>query len=125
MDRHWFPAILLGFSILLALAFAAILSPQDQRLFDPRPDVREAIAPATVMTDEIYQTAVTHLLQAYANEQDAQATYDALIALRVPGTMLNLHYELVIAFGKLVSDDEAEAQSRLAALKAQYSWLPL
>jgi hypothetical protein len=125
MDRHWFPAILLGFSVLLALAFAAVLSPQGQDVLQPRQAVEEVIAPATVITEDVYQTAVTNLLQTYATEQDSQATYDALIALRVPGTMLNLHYELVIAFGKLLTDDRDDAQARLAALKAQYSWLPL
>ena len=125
MDRHWFPAILLGASIMLALVFAVVLSPQGQELLERNPDAREVSAPQTRVNEATYRGAVTSLLQAYASEGNAEATYNALIALRVPGDMLNLHYELVVAMGKVMSGDDADATARLAALKAQYPWLPL
>ena len=125
MDRHWFPAILLGFSVALALVFAVVLSPQGQELLEKNPDVRELIAPATTVNEDTYTGAVTSFLQDYAASKAEEATYTALIAVRVPGDMLNLHYELVVAFGKLVNGDTDDGQARLAALKAQYSWLPL
>jgi hypothetical protein len=125
MDRHWFPAILLGFSVALALVFAVILSPQGQEILEKNPDVREVTQSVTPVSDEVYQGAVTSLLNDYAVNDDAEATYRALIAVRVPADSLNLHYELVIAFGKLMSGDTEDGESRLAALKAQYTWLPL
>ena len=125
MDRHWFPAILLGFSVALALVFAVILSPQGQELLEKNPDVREVTRPMTQVNEEVYKGAITSLLEDYATQQDPEATYNALIALRVPADMLNLHYELVIGFGKIVSGDAADGEARLAALKAQYTWLPL
>jgi hypothetical protein len=125
MDRHWFPAILLGFSVALALVFAAVLSPQGQELLENNPDVREITSPVMPVSEDAYVGAVTSLLTIYAEDQDSQATYDALISVRVPANMLNLHYELVIAFGKLASGDEADGLARLAALKAQYPWLTL
>jgi hypothetical protein len=125
MDRHWFPAILLGASIMLALVFAVVLSPQGQELLERNPDVRDVVTPETPVNEDVYRGAVVSLLQAYAEEGDAEATYNALIALRVPVDMLNVHYELVIAMGKVMSGDKADAEARFAALKAQYSWLPL
>jgi len=125
MDRHWFPAILLGASIMLALVFAVVLSPQGQELLERNPDVREVTAPQTPVNEDMYRGAVVSLLQAYVAGEDAEATYNALIALRVPADMLNVHYELVIAMGKVMSGDQADADARFAALKAQYSWLPL
>lgn len=125
MDRHWFPAILLGASIMLALVFAVVLSPQGQELLEHNPDVRDVVTPEVPVNEDTYRGAVVSLLQAYAEEGDAEATYNALIALRVPADMLNVHYELVIAMGKVMSGDMADAEARFAALKAQYSWLPL
>jgi hypothetical protein len=125
MDRHWFPAILLGFSILLALVFAIVLSPKGQELLEKNPDVREATAPAVRVNEDTYQGAVTSLLLSYQTEDDAEATYNALIALRVPPSMMSVHYELVIAMGKAMSGEDADAEARFAALKAQYPWLPL
>lgn len=125
MDRHWFPAILLGGSVVLALVFAVVLNPKGPELLEHKAQVREAMEPQVQINSDTYRGAVVSLLQTYAKDQDAEATYNALIALRVPGDMLNLHYELVIAMGKVMSGDKEDANARLAALKAQYPWLPL
>lgn len=125
MDRHWLPAILLGASIVLALVFAVILSPEGHDLVNPPQPVREVIAPTTPVSEDTYRTAVNALLAAYAETNDAEATYNALIALRVPASDLNVHYELVIAMGKAMGGYRDDAAARFAALKAQYSWLAL
>lgn len=125
MDRHWFPAILLGCSVTLALVFAVVLSPQGQEILEKNPDVREITAPSSVITDDAYRSAVSALLEEYQRSGNEEGTYNALIALRVPPSMLNVHYELVIGFGKYVTGDEDDGDARLAALKAQYPWLPL
>jgi hypothetical protein len=105
--------------------FAVVLSPQGQEFLEKTPDVREVTTPATLVDEATYTAAVTSLLEDYQAGAEAEATYNALIAVRVPADMLNLHYELVIGFGKLVNGDKADGEARLAALKAQYSWLPL
>ncbi len=125
MDRHWFPAILLGCSVLLALTFAVVLSPEGQNLFNKRLDVRQVSTPATLIDTQTYRSAVTSLLEDYRINLDAEATYNALIAVRVPADSMNLHYELVIALAKIMSGQDEDGQARLSALKAQYPWLPL
>ncbi len=125
MDRHWFPAILLGFSVLLALVFAVVLSPQGQELLESNPDVRQVTTPSVIVDESTYQMAIVSLLEDYQLNQNAEVTYAALIAVRVPSNKLNLHYELVIAFGKLIQGDDLDATARLSALKAQHPWLPL
>ncbi len=125
MDRHWFPAILVGFSVLLGLIFIAALSPQGRNLLERNLDVRQVTASSSRITEESYESALSSLLSEYQVTGDAQTTYDALIVFRVPGSMLSLHYELVIAFQKLLADRVDEAEARFTALKAQYPWLPL
>lgn len=125
IDRNWFPAITLGFTILLGLIFFVVLSPQGREALTPHQDVREATAPATPVTEETYQSAVGSVLASYKESDDADAAYDALILLRVPASMMNVHYELVIAMQKEVAGDKTEAAARFAALKAQYPWLNL
>lgn len=125
MDRNWFPAITLGFTILLGLIFFVALSPRGRDALTPDRDVREATTPASPVTEETYQSAVGSILASYQESDDSEAAYDALILLRVPASMMNVHYELVIAMQKESSGDEAEAAARFAALKAQYSWLNL
>ena len=110
---------------MLALVFAVVLSPQGTEIMKRKPDVRVTEEPQMRVNEDTYRGAVVSLLQAYAQNKDAEATYNALIALRVPGDMLNLHYELVIAMGKVMSGNDEDASARLAALKAQYPWLPL
>ncbi len=125
MERNWFPAILIGLTVALGLVFMVIFSPGGRELLRPSPTAQEEDRPAVVVTEDGYTSAVTTVLQAYQESNDAKGTYDALIQLRVPATMLNVHYELVIAFGKLVSRESADGEARLTALKAQYPWLPL
>lgn len=110
---------------MLALVFAVVLSPQGQDLMTQRSNTRDLESSLPRVNEDTYRGAVVTLLEAYATKHDAEATYNALIALRVPADMQNMHYELVIAMGKVMSGDEADAEARFAALKAQYSWLPL
>ncbi len=127
MDRHWFPAIVTGFTVLLGLVFVAVFSPnQTQEIFRRTPDVREVTAGDTAISEDTYKGAVNAILEAYKTNSDAQATYDALIAVSgIPASMQTVHYELVIAFGKVISGNAADATARFTALKAQYPWLAL
>ncbi|MCR4312054.1 MAG: hypothetical protein NUV56_02095 [Candidatus Uhrbacteria bacterium] len=120
-QRSWFPFILAGVTILLTAAFILV---DDGKIGGISTGGQEEIATPTV-TEGSYKTAVTAILSTYATDRSASATYNALILLRVPPVMQQLHFDLVVAFGKLVTGDEEDGAARLSALKAQYPWLPL
>lgn len=122
MHRSWFPAILIGLSLILGIAFLSVTKDKDGRgLFTvrPAPGAREGVR------EEDYQSAVNGVLRVYSEDGDAKAAYDALILLRVPSSELTTHLDLVAAMGKLMSGDEADGKARLSALKAQHDWLAL
>lgn len=77
------------------------------------------------VTQASYQEAVTAILTQYQDDQNEKAAYDALVVVRVPNEDQQLHLDLVIAFGKLLGGDEEDGEARLAALRAQHTWLPL
>jgi hypothetical protein len=72
-----------------------------------------------------YRTAVNSILDAYAVSHDAGKTHSALILLRVPKEDQIVHFDLVVAFGKLVTKETKDGEARLAAVKAANSWLHL
>lgn len=130
-QRNWFPVILAGLTILLAVIFygkyhpTALggLSSLPPAMGGPRGAVAVQTAPA--VTDTMYQSAVVSVMAAYRTSKNAQAAYDALVLLHVPSSMQQTHIDLIIAFGKLVSGDSADGQARLSAIAAQNSWLAL
>lgn len=125
--RSWFPAILIGLSLALALVFLGVTKNRngDTRASVVQSSVNRETQKKEPATEEGYQSAVTSILETYAEEKDAQAAYNALILLRVPVAFQTLHFDLVVAMGKLMVKETADGESRLQALKAQYSWLPL
>lgn len=124
-QRHWFPVIVAGLTVLLALVFYA-----SRQQFDfssvtsvfSKPEVVEA-PPAVTEAD--YQSAVSSIMATYKADKNAQAAYDALVVLHVPASMQTFHIDAIIAFGKLANKDAADGQARLSALAAQYSWFSL
>ncbi len=121
-QRNWFPMILGGLSVLLAAIFYARFAGVPQVFSEPR--VSKTVTTPAV-TSEGYQSAVNAIFATYAATDDAQAAYDALIVLHVPGTMQQFHIDCIIALGKIVSGDDADGAARLDALRAQHSWLTL
>ncbi len=79
----------------------------------------------TPVTDVGYQSAVTNILTAYKTDKDVEAAYNALILLRVPTSFQQVHFDLVVALGKLMAGETEEGEARLNALKAQNTWLSL
>jgi hypothetical protein len=127
-NRNWFPYISVGMTVLLALLFATKFWGDDlKRIGDTFQDKdTPSLSKATsAVTDESYRAAVTSVLTAYMESKDAKSTYNALVLLRVPGSMQEVHYSLVVAFGKLASGEKTDGEARLSALKAENSWLPL
>jgi hypothetical protein len=121
--RSWFPAIVLGLSLLLALFFFSIVKNRGgESFFASRAPLP---LPAPAITEEGYRASVNAVLETYAAKKDAKAAYNALILLRVPATDQAVHFDLVVAFGKLSSGQKEDGEARLTALKAQNDWLSL
>lgn len=119
MQRHWLPAIVIGLTVLLAVVFAVVIKMEPKKA-PPVPIPVEA-----PVTQASYQEAVTAILTTYKENSNEKAAYDALVVVRVPNEDQQLHLDLVIAFGKLLAGDRADGEARLAALRAQHTWLPM
>jgi hypothetical protein len=117
--RSWFPPILVGLSLLLGLVFVVAL--KGDRVIPQFP--HEASTPKISEAD--YQSAANVILDAYAEDHDASRAYNALILLRVPKEEQEVHFDLVVAFGKLMTKETKEGEARLSALKAAHPWLHL
>lgn len=126
-QRNWFPVIVGGLTIALAIAFYAKFRPGDfsgwmDRDTDSRP------AAVSVVTEAGYQAAVTSIFATYDTNQNPNEAYNALIALHVPGSMQQFHIDCIIALGKLAEGSSAnvdDAMARFNALHAQYPWFTL
>ena len=121
-QRNWFPVIVAGLTVLLAGAFYAKYTPSTD---DNASTNTTTSTPATPVTEEGYKAAVENVMATYRTEKDAQAAYDAIIVLHVPGSMQTFHIDCIIAFGKLVSGDSEDGAARLDALHAQHPWFTL
>lgn len=117
MRHSWFPAILAGLTLLLGLVIGVVWWGTA-----PRVPVDEATVVAP--TQEAYRAAVTRVIAIYKEDDDAAAAENALALLRVPADALQMHLDLVIAFGKLAAGD-ADGATRRAILAGQYPWLGL
>jgi len=118
--RSWFPTILFGLSLILAVVFL-FFTKHGSLSFSQV--VREPVA--TAVSAEDYHVATNIILDAYAKDHDAQKAYNALVLLRLPGSEQQTHFDLVVAFSKLGLKDTKDGQSRLQALKASHDWLHL
>ena len=124
-QRHWFPVIVAGLTVLLALV---VFASRQQVNFSDLSSVfskKEAIETVPAVTEAEYQSAVASIMATYRTDKNAQSAYDALVVLHVPASMQTFHIDAIIAFGKLVGKDAADGQARLSALAAQYSWFTL
>ena len=121
--RSWFPYILAGLTVLLTAVFLVVEQRLERR--ERALGGEPAFTQEPAVTDAAYVAAATIVLETYAANGDANAAYEALILLRVPPSDQRAHFDLVAAFGKLLAGDEDDAAARFAALKAQYSWMPL
>ncbi len=116
--RTWFPFILIGLTLLLALGIFAYQSPRMQGTGTFAPSTSES-----VVTTEHYRANVLSLFSEYADAGEYSRMYQELLALSVPAGYQVLHLELAIAFDRLQSGDIAEGESRIEALRSAYPWL--
>lgn len=128
--RNWFPVILAGLTILLAIVFYATNRSVDFSTWSTWWGSHDGaqtkgVVEVPAVTETEYQSAVRTIYSTYQTDGDVQKAYDAFIQLRVPVSMQAFHIDLVIAFGKLAAKDVSEGESRLNAILAQHSWLSL
>lgn len=106
---------------MLALVFILVMKGSPIRLVGGS----GALTQTVTVTDTDYKAAVNTILDDYAKSHDVGGTYDALILLRVPKEDQEVHFDLVVAFGKLESKDTKDGEARLSAVKAANPWLHL
>ena len=126
VQRNWFPVIIAGLTVRLAVIFYATNHSVDISAWMASWSEDHTISNEPVadpVTEDEYQAAVRTILTDQKN--DEQAVYDALVLLRVPKSMQAFHIDLIITFGKLASGNAAEGNARLNALLAQYAWLSM
>ena len=110
--RTWFPYILIGLTLTLLLVVFAITNSSPQQGSQP------------ILTAGEYQETVTALLNDYSvDERDAYSTYESLLSLRVQEEQKQLHLDLVLIFGKLLSGEIDSIDDSIAQLDIEYSWL--
>lgn len=126
-QRNWFPVIVAGLTIALAIAFYAKFRPGDFSAWMER-DTGSQTAAVSAVTEDGYRAAVTSIFATYDTNQNPTEAYDALIELHVPGSMQQFHIDAIIALGKLAEGSGAstdDAMARFNALHAQYPWFTL
>lgn len=128
-QRNWFPVIVTGLTILLAVGFYAKFMPEEFASFtNDGDDDRSPAVSVPLVTEDGYKNAVMSIFATYDNNLDARAAYNALIALHVPASMQQFHIDSIIALGRLFdgrAGSEEDATARFNALHAQYSWFTL
>lgn len=124
-QRHWFPVIVAGLTVLLALVFYASRQQFDFASVTSVFSEPEVVEAPPAVTEADYQSAVTSIMATYKADGNAQAAFDALVVLHVPTSMKSFHIDVIIAFGKLVGKSVADGEARLNALAAQHSWFSL
>lgn len=133
VQRNWFPVILAGLTVLLAIIFYATNRSVDFSAWmaswsESGVDSRTSESVADPVTEAEYRSAVQSIMTTYREDSNARAAYDVLILLQVPSGSQEFHLLLVIAFGKLADGgvaNVADGMARLDALQRQNSWFIL
>lgn len=116
--RSWFPFILIGLSLALAVIIAAVYKPS------PTSVAQEDAVTLTAPTASEYEAGVRAVFASFALTEDADAAYDALVAMRVPSVDYQaVHLELVLALAQLKTGNTDEGQARLDIARTNYPWL--
>lgn len=121
--RTWFPYILIGLSVALALVVAVWFQPSDE--VAQQNDQRVAQELPDVISEEEYRVMVNAILQEYQATSDARGAYQSLLDIVIPSAYKEVHLELVIIMGKFDAEKAEEAQARYDLLRQQNDWLAL
>ncbi len=130
LDHHrtYFPFILVGLSVLLAVGLYAFYSSRPSGPSGPSPFQGEdrwgSESETMTPTHDGYVAATASVIAAFQADQNAQRAYDQLIQITVPTADQGTHLELVIIFGKFLAGETVIAEARYQALKQTITWLP-
>ncbi|MBT3231139.1 hypothetical protein HN358_05205 [Candidatus Uhrbacteria bacterium] len=110
--RTWFPYILIGLTVVLLLVVFAITNKSPQQGSEP------------ILTTIEYQETIDQLLiDYYASDSDTYKIYESLLGLRVQEDQKQVHLDLVLIFGKLLSGEIESINGAIADLGADNPWL--
>ncbi len=121
--RHllWFPFLLLALTVILAVTIVAV---DRGRVTDTAASPIDT--PSNGIDDAAYREEVAMLM---AGEW-SDGLRDQLVAIRVPGSMRDVHIKLVAMLNQHLAgidgdpDAAADALIRWSELQAKHSWLP-
>lgn len=121
--RSWFPVILTGLSVALAVLIAAVYEPGSAPVqpSSTRPESEQVDISGAAPTEEQYQAAVNAVMDAHRQNRDVDASYNALVAIRVPVTYLDLHLQLVYLLNDM--QQGLAVTDHVQTLIGQYDWL--
>jgi len=120
--RTWFPFILIGLTITLAVIIVIWAQPKTSEPVKYSPYV--AVESAAVSEAE-YQNLINYILKTYNENGDIEAAYQSLLDIVIPSSYKEVHLELVIIMSKYEAGNDTEAQERLETLKEKYPWLEM
>lgn len=110
--RTWFPFILVGLTLVLALGVYAFITHKN------------ASVEERVLTQEEYHQEVTSLLGDYSQgAKSAESVYNTLLSLHIPESEKDIHLDLVLLFGKVLSGELDPAEGDIATMQSTYDWL--
>jgi hypothetical protein len=127
LDSHrtFFPFILVGLSVLLAVGLYAFYSSRPVDSTGSALAVGTSTPAVKAPTHDEYVSLVSRIVSDFqTNQSSEQSAYDRLVAVTVPPADLATHLELVIIFGKFRSGETVAAQARYQTLKQTVTWLP-
>lgn len=115
--RTWFPFILAGLTLALALV---ILANVNDGLIS-----NDALIKRVAPTNEEYQIALSSICAEFASQDDARAIYESLLKMVVPTDFKDAHLALVLLFGNATGDVSLDVSAELATLQERFPWLTI
>lgn len=113
--RTWFPFILIGLTLALALGVLAWMqSPGGGDI-----EALQVFAP----TAEEYQAEVISILSEFETSGAAEIAYNKLLEMRVPAEFKSFHFDLALILFHASKDDDLDISADLDTLRAQNNWL--
>lgn len=120
-----------GIALLSLVAVGAIyvwlkwFPPNTQNANTTQTGTEPIVVNQPVITLDEYQTQLNAIITGYEfnDAAVAQQKASAVLELRVPAEMKQLHMQVVLSLSDAQAGDTDEAQQRMNTLKQQYAWL--
>ncbi len=116
--RTWFPHIVIGLTVLLAIGVYILFSNRDANTTDH--DIAQSIV---IPTSEEYRENVSAIIETYYADENREDAFGDLLNQIVPAEERDIHVEIILLFDQ-PSDTRANIEQGLLELKSAHSWLP-